>query len=109
MNPARHQATSIAVVIPCYKVRDQIGPVLSRIGAGIDAIFVVDDACPEGTGNSVEASARDPRIRVLRNSVNLGVGAAVVRGYREALDAGADIVVKLDGDGQMDPALIGKL
>ncbi|AOU96447.1 glycosyl transferase [Achromobacter ruhlandii] len=43
---------------------------------------------------------------VLRNEVNRGVGGAVMAGYRAAIDAGHDILVKVDGDGQMDPRLI---
>jgi glycosyltransferase involved in cell wall biosynthesis len=39
----------------------------------------------------------------------MGVGGAVKTGYHKALEDGADIVVKLDGDGQMDPALISRL
>jgi glycosyltransferase involved in cell wall biosynthesis len=96
--------TRIAVVIPCYRVRDRILDVLRTIGPECDAIFVVDDACPEETGNLVEAEAADPRVRVLRHEQNQGVGAAVMTGYRAALADGADIIVKIDGDGQMDPA-----
>jgi len=43
---------------------------------------------------------------VLFNSVNLGVGGAVMTGYRQALTDGCEVVVKIDGDGQMDPALL---
>ena len=95
-----------AVVIPCYRVRRHIGDVLAKIGAEADVIFVVDDCCPEGTGRFVEETVKDPRVRVLFHAENLGVGGAMITGYRAALDAGAEIVVKLDGDGQMDPRLI---
>ena len=99
----------IAVVIPCYRTRRQILDVLSRIDANVSRIYVVDDACPEGTGDLVEASHADDRVRVLRHERNLGVGAAVVTGYRAALADGAQIVVKIDGDGQMDPAQMSRL
>ncbi len=99
----------IAVVIPCYRVKTRILDVLSGIGPECPAIFVVDDACPEGTGDHVEAECRDPRVKVLRHAKNQGVGAATLTGYAAALDAGAAIVVKLDGDGQMDPAWIPRL
>ena len=66
----------------------------------------VDDGCPEESGKFVESEIRDGRVRVLFNERNLGVGGAVKAGYRAALAAGAEVVVKLDGDGQMDPALI---
>lgn len=102
-------APRIAVVIPCYRVRDHILGVLEAIGPEVEAVYVVDDACPQSTGEHVAASCRDPRVRVVRNDANLGVGGATMRGYRAALDEGMDILVKLDGDGQMDPAMIPAL
>lgn len=96
----------IAVVIPCYKVRDQILAVLAGIGPEVSRIYVVDDACPQKTGLLVEEECRDPRVEVLRHPGNRGVGAAVVTGYRRALEEGAEVMVKLDGDGQMDPSLV---
>jgi glycosyltransferase involved in cell wall biosynthesis len=99
----------IAVVIPCYCVKKHILGVLSAIGSECEAIYVVDDACPEGTGDHVEAECHDPRIRVVRCERNLGVGGATLCGYRAAIADGADVIVKLDGDGQMDPGLIGRL
>lgn len=96
----------IAAVIPCFKVKRHILDVLSRIDGTVDHIYVVDDKCPEGTGNFVRQHVRDARVRVLFNDVNWGVGGATIEGYRQALLDGADIIVKLDGDGQMDPSLI---
>jgi dolichol-phosphate mannosyltransferase len=99
----------IAVVIPCFRVKARILEVLGAIGPECGTIFVVDDCCPEGTGDHVEAECRDPRVRVLRHDRNQGVGGATITGYRAALAAGAAIIVKLDGDGQMDPELIPRL
>jgi glycosyltransferase involved in cell wall biosynthesis len=96
----------IAVVIPSYRVTRHILPLLARIGPEVWRIFVVDDACPDGSGAAVEAGCSDPRVVVLRNPVNLGVGGAVLAGYAAAVEAGAGVIVKLDGDGQMDPALV---
>lgn len=96
----------VAVVIPCYRCKAQVLDVLARIGPEVASVFVVDDHCPEGTGAWVREQASDPRIRVLRHDVNQGVGAAVVTGYRAAWAAGATIIVKIDGDAQMDPALL---
>ena len=97
---------SIAVVIPCYRVRSQILPLIQQIGAEVDWVIVVDDACPEESGQYVRENCSDRRVTVLRNNKNLGVGGAVLNGYACALQLGADIVVKLDGDGQMDPRWI---
>lgn len=98
----------IAVVIPCFRVKKHIVGVIDRIGLEVSLIYVVDDACPEQTGAYVEENLTDPRVRVLFNEKNKGVGGAVVAGYRQALLDGASIVVKIDGDGQMDPALLPK-
>jgi glycosyltransferase involved in cell wall biosynthesis len=98
--------SNIAVIIPCYRVKAHILGVIARVGSEVTRIYVVDDACPEGTGEFVQAQCRDPRVTVLRNERNLGVGGAVMAGYAAALRDGANILVKVDGDGQMDPALI---
>ncbi len=97
---------NIAVVIPCFRVRSLIEDVISKIGKEVDQIIVIDDACPDGSGRNLENNSKDHRLKVLYNQVNLGVGGAVLNGYRCAIENGADIVVKLDGDGQMDPKLI---
>ncbi len=96
----------VAVVIPSYRVRAHILPLLARIGPEVAQIFVVDDACPEDSGAHVLAGCRDSRVVVLVHEQNQGVGGAVITGYQHAVAAGADVIVKLDGDGQMDPALI---
>jgi glycosyltransferase involved in cell wall biosynthesis len=109
MTASRQQdaPSRIAVVLPCYKVGRHILALLAKIPADVSRIYVVDDACPEGSGALVEAQCSDARVRVLRNPKNLGVGGAVMTGYRQAIEDGADVIVKIDGDGQMDPALIG--
>ena len=96
----------IAVVIPCYKVAAHIRSLLKEISDDVDAIFVVDDCCPENSGKLVESDCADSRVKVIYHSANQGVGGAVFTGYKAAIEAGADVIVKLDGDGQMDPSLI---
>lgn len=93
----------VAVVIPCYRARSKILDVISRIGRDCDLIYVIDDSCPEGSGMLVQETCHDSRVRVLFHSTNQGVGGAVITGYRRALEDGADVIVKIDGDGQMDP------
>lgn len=96
----------IAVVIPCYRVTAHILDVISAIGPEVWRVYVVDDKCPDQSGNHVTANCRDPRVRVLWHDVNQGVGAAVMTGYEAAIADGAQVMVKIDGDGQMDPSLI---
>ena len=100
------QINRIAVVIPCYRVKAHILSVLEKLGPECWRIYVVDDKCPEQTGDYVRENTTDPRVSVLYNTQNLGVGGAVREGYKRAISDGALVIVKIDGDGQMDPDLI---
>ena len=106
---AEQPRAKIAVVIPAYRVRDHILDVLDAIGTEVTAVYVVDDACPEESGQHVEANCRDPRVSVLYQPQNSGVGGATLAGFMQAYRDGADVVVKVDGDGQMDTSRIGVL
>ncbi|MBA2237265.1 MAG: glycosyltransferase, partial [Lysobacter sp.] len=103
---SRAHAHRIAVVVPCHRAKRHVLAVLAAMPDRVTSIHVVDDHCPEQTGRHVQAESTDPRVRVHFNERNLGVGGAVLRGYAEALASGADVIVKIDGDGQMDPALL---
>ncbi len=98
--------TGIAVVVPCYRERSHILDVLAEIGPETQHIYVIDDACPDKTGEFVREHCTDKRVQVVTNERNLGVGGATIAGYRKALEAGARYIVKLDGDGQMAPSFI---
>jgi glycosyltransferase involved in cell wall biosynthesis len=98
----------IAIVIPAYKVKEGLRGLLLSIPNDINSIIVVDDKCPQFSGIEAE-NANDSRITVLYHKQNMGVGGAVITGYKKALEYGCDIIVKLDGDGQMDPAHIHTL
>lgn len=106
---AGSQSMEVAVVIPSFRASATIGDVLARIGPPVRSIYVVDDGCPDASGEQALRACDDPRLVVLRNGRNLGVGGAMKHGYRRALADGADIVVKLDADGQMDPAHLPRL
>ncbi|WP_313456113.1 glycosyltransferase family 2 protein [Stenotrophomonas sp.] len=106
MSPDAADPPRIAVVIPCYRVRAHVLQVIASIGPEAGWIFAVDDACPEQSGAWIRAHCDDPRVQVIEHGINQGVGGATLTGYRHALDSGAEVVVKLDGDGQMDPALL---
>jgi glycosyltransferase involved in cell wall biosynthesis len=103
---AAQENRSIAVVIPSYKVTRHILGVVAGIGPEVTRIYVVDDCCPDKSGDFVDANCQDPRVRVLRHAENQGVGGAVMTGYQAAIADGVAVIVKVDGDGQMDPALI---
>ncbi len=97
--------SSLAVVIPAYRVAAFIRDVIARVPASVRHVIVVDDASPDDL-QAVLATVSDPRWVVLRHAANRGVGGAMKTGFEKALALGADIVIKIDGDGQMDPALI---
>lgn len=105
-HPSSPSSLRTAVVIPCYKVTRHILAVIAEIGPEVDGIYIVDDCCPDGSGRFVQEHCQDPRVRVLFNEVNLGVGGAVMAGYRAAIADGYGVLVKIDGDGQMDPTLV---
>lgn len=103
MTEQEFDQTCIAAVIPCYRVEREIQSVLATVPAYVKHIIVVDDASPDSTADLVNASAKnDPRIHLIRHPSNRGVGGAMVTGYRKALELKAQIVLKIDGDGQMD-------
>ncbi|GAC1658300.1 MAG: hypothetical protein NVS4B13_01010 [Candidatus Elarobacter sp.] len=95
---------TVAAVIPAYRATATIARVVQRALEVVDLVIVVDDACPDKTGDRVENA--DPRVRVLRHGVNRGVGGATKTGLAEALRLGADYAVKIDADGQMDTTFV---
>lgn len=90
------------LVVPCYKVKAHILNVIAKTPAWVEGIVCVDDACPDGSGDFIEAENRDPRVVVIRLPENQGVGGATMAGYREAAARGGRVLVKVDGDDQMD-------
>ncbi|MDX9823051.1 MAG: glycosyltransferase family 2 protein [Syntrophales bacterium] len=101
------EGQSIAVVIPAYQAEGFVRDVIRRIPSYVDWIIVTDDASSDGTAAAVE-SISDPRIRLLRHPENRGVGGAMVTGFREALALKADLIAKIDADGQMDPQFLDR-
>ena len=99
-----------AVVIPAFRVERDIQDVLCGIPPYIAHIIVVDDASPDSSADLVTAAAQtDKRIHLIRHDRNQGVGGAMKSGFRVAVEMGAQIIIKLDGDGQMDPVHIPSL
>jgi dolichol-phosphate mannosyltransferase len=100
----------VAVVVPAYNVATELGDVLRQIPAMVKTIVVVNDASRDDTGAVAERYAQlDSRLIVKHHDVNRGVGGAVITGFETALEAGADVVVKVDGDGQMPLWLMPQL
>ncbi len=93
----------LAVVIPCYKVKNSILNVIKTIDEKVHKIIIIDDNCPEESGLFVKKNTDDPRVEVYKNSKNLGVGGSSKRGIEIAFkDPQITHCVKIDGDGQME-------
>lgn len=104
----------ITVIIPAYQVEQEINAVLSLLPNYIRDIIVVNDCSSDGTAEVVKHAAKiDRRILLLNHDHNQGVGGAMITGFKKALELNSQIVVKIDGDGQMStdylPALLTPL
>lgn len=107
--PAVNLPFRIAVVVPCYRVVDHVLAVMAGIPPWVDRIFAVDDACPDGSGHHLLKHCKDPRLRVIFHEKNQGVGGATITGYKAAMEEGCEVMVKMDGDNQMDPSYLARL
>lgn len=90
------------IVVPMYKVRDHIASVLGKAPAWVEGVVCVDDKCPDNSWELASTATCATRVHVVRHEANKGVGGAVMTGYRFAVTQGARIIVKVDGDDQMD-------
>ena len=101
---------TIAVVVPCYKVERHIENVVAGIPQFVDNIVLVNDCSPDNTLSVLnKISETNNRVRVVSNPKNQGVGGAMLTGFKVAVELGCDVVVKIDGDGQMDSKYIETL
>lgn len=98
---------SVGVVIPAYNEESLIGKTLESVPDYIDSVYVINDCSTDKTKEVIENFIQiDNRIVLLNHSVNSGVGAAIVSGYKAALTDDMDIIVVMAGDNQMDPQFI---
>jgi glycosyltransferase involved in cell wall biosynthesis len=102
------EGKTVAVVVPAHDEEELVGTTLRGIPAFVDRVYVVDDASRDATAARAEAVG-DPRVTVLRHERNLGVGAAIVTGYRRAAADRIDVTAVMAADNQMDPAELDRL
>ncbi len=99
-----------AVVVPCYKVESHIADVVGCIPPFVRHIILVNDCSPDGSSTILrDLKSKNGRIALIEHQVNQGVGGAMLSGFKKALELGCDYVIKMDGDGQMDPKHIPEL
>jgi glycosyltransferase involved in cell wall biosynthesis len=98
----------VAVVVPAYDEEALVGETVRGIPEFVDAVYVVDDASRDATGDRAR-EVGDPRVEVVRHEQNQGVGAAILTGYRRSLEDGVDVACVMAADNQMDPAELGGL
>jgi glycosyltransferase involved in cell wall biosynthesis len=103
-----YNSRKIAVVVPAYNEEAFITRVIVDMPDFVDHIVVVDDGSQDATSERATAT-KDPRLVIIRTPRNLGVGGAMQAGYRKALEVGAEVIAKMDGDGQMAPAFLYSL
>jgi len=97
----------ILAIVPAFQEEDAIAQVvvdLRKAQPALDVV-VIDDCSRDATGSR----AREAGARVLTLPVNLGIGGAVQTGFKYAVARGYDAVVQVDGDGQHDPAQLGRI
>ena len=100
-----YRSKSICVVVPAHNEETQIGKVLKTMPDYVDKIVVVDDASTDKTVQVVKRCLpEDDRFVLVQHDTNMGVGGAIVSGYKWALENRCDVTAVMAGDGQMDPS-----
>jgi glycosyltransferase involved in cell wall biosynthesis len=100
-----YKGKTIAVVVPCYNEETQIEHVIQTMPEYVDQIVVVDDSSKDKTVEVIENLTKaDSKIKLIKEKQNRGCGGALATGYIWARDNGFDVVVRMDGDDQMDPS-----
>ena len=92
----------VAVVVPAHDEEKLIAETIRSIPGFVDRVLVVDDASRDGTVAAVRGLG-DPRVEVIEHERNLGVGAAIISGYKRALAERIDVTAVMAADAQMDP------
>jgi glycosyltransferase involved in cell wall biosynthesis len=98
----------VAVVVPAFDEERLVGETIRGIPDFVDRIYVIDDASSDGTTAQANSTG-DSRVHVIRHARNSGVGAAIVTGYRRALEEEIDVTCVMAADNQMDPAELQSL
>src|SRR3989338_5420424 len=96
---------TVAVVVPAFNVQNLIGRVIETMPDFVDQMIVIDDKSTDQTIQIVESyfSHLGQRLTLIKNEINEGVGGAIAKGYKKALEKDFEIAVVMAGDAQMNP------
>lgn len=102
----------LGVVIPAYNEEKLIGRVIETMPDFVDRMYVVDDCSKDSTCEQVCSFTEEgcpwvdkmDKVELIQHPVNRGVGAAIVTGYKKAMEDGMDVIAVMAGDAQMDPS-----
>ena len=126
-----YKGKRIAVVVPAYNEEGFVGNVIQTVPPYVDRIYPVDDCSDDRTWTEIRATAavvnassesppaeavepvtdggEPARVVPIQHERNRGVGAAIKTGYRRAMADGTDVIAVMNGDGQMDPAILDRI
>lgn len=99
----------IGVVVPAYNEELHIAKVIKTMPTYVDRIYMIDDCSTDRTFTVADQFSNDIRLKLTRHRINKGVGAAIITGYRLALEDKMDIAAVMAGDNQMDPVHLSHL
>jgi dolichol-phosphate mannosyltransferase len=98
---------SLAVIIPAYNAETTIESVVNKIPSYVNWIIIVNDKSLDNTEKVISEISND-RVILINNEINMGVGGAMIAGFKKALELKADYIAKIDADGQMDPQYLDR-
>ncbi|PIS20810.1 glycosyltransferase family 2 protein [candidate division WWE3 bacterium CG08_land_8_20_14_0_20_43_13] len=99
-----YKGKTISISVPAYNVESLIGPTIETIPNYIDYIIVTNDASKDSTQTVVQKYIqKDTRVTLINSEINEGVGASIIKGHQCGVEKGADIMVVMAGDNQMNP------
>jgi dolichol-phosphate mannosyltransferase len=113
--PGVPEPARVWVVLPTYNEADNLEAIVKAVQGRLPEshrILVVDDNSPDGTGaiaDRLASAAASEKISVLHRKRKEGLGPAYLAGFRQALAAGAELIVEMDADFSHDPEYLPTL
>jgi len=101
---------NISVIIPCYNVARHIENVVANLPSEISNIIVVNDSSKDETEIVInKLKEQNSKLIYIAHEENQGVGGAMITGFKKSIALNSEIIIKMDGDDQMDPSYIPSL